>query len=231
MLEFKSVEIGYPGFRLSADFTLDQGDQTAVLGASGSGKSTILNAVAGFHPILSGRIMLDGRDLSGFRAGKRDIAIVFQDQNLFPHMSAHQNVGLALDPGLKLSKSDQKRVEDALARVGLEGLGNRRPSELSGGQQARVTLARVLLQRAKLLLLDEPFAALGPALKSEMLELVRDICNQKSCGLLMVTHDPDDARAICPRCIVVGDGQAMGPFSTTETLSNPPASLAAYLGK
>jgi thiamine transport system ATP-binding protein len=114
--------------------------------------------------------------------------------------------------------------------VGLKGFDTRRPAQLSGGQQSRVALARVVLQGKPLVLLDEPFSALGPALKVEMLQLVADICAEAGATLLMVTHDIADARAIADKTILVADGVAEGPFETGHLLDNPPAALRAYLG-
>jgi len=152
------------------------------------------------------------------------------DNNLFPHMTAKQNVGLALRPSLRLSNTEAAKVDEALSAVGLSGLGDRKPAALSGGQQSRAALARVLLQNKPWLLLDEPFAALGPALKSEMLDLVARLCDTAGIGLLMVTHDPNDARRICETSIVVADTVAQPPQATGPLLDAPPAALRAYLG-
>ena len=230
MLELRDLRITLPGFTLTADLTVARGTRTALLGPSGAGKSTLLAAIAGFQPLSSGRILIDGHDVTDLAPGKRGIAIVFQDQNLFPHLTAAQNVGLALDPMLRLSDDDRGRVSRALAHTGLTGFGDRRPSQLSGGQQARVTLARVLLQRHPLILLDEPFSALGPALRAEMLSLVETLAAETGATLLMVTHDPADARRLCPQTIVVADGRAAPPAPTVAILSDPPPGLAAYLG-
>jgi thiamine transport system ATP-binding protein len=121
-------------------------------------------------------------------------------------------------------------VQDALARVGLEGLDTRRPAELSGGQQSRVALARTLIRARPLLLLDEPFAALGPALKAEMLALVARIAEETGATLLMVSHDVTDARAICDQTVLVAEGVAHAPRATGPLLDDPPPGLRAYLG-
>jgi thiamine transport system ATP-binding protein len=158
------------------------------------------------------------------------VATLFQDQNLFPHLSLAQNVALGVNPNLRLAAEDWTRVSRALDRVGLSGLAARRPRELSGGQQSRAALARVILQSRDVLLLDEPFSALGPALKSDMLDLVKSICSSEGMTLLMVTHDPDDALQLCAEAILVADGRAHPPRDTRDLITDPPASLRAYLG-
>jgi thiamine transport system ATP-binding protein len=117
-----------------------------------------------------------------------------------------------------------------LARVGLGGLGDRKPRELTGGQQSRAALARALLRDKPHLLLDEPYAALGPALKTEMLDLLAEVLDTTGATLLMVTHDPDDARRLCPETILVAEGQAHPPMPTGPLLDAPPPALTAYLG-
>jgi thiamine transport system ATP-binding protein len=109
-------------------------------------------------------------------------------------------------------------------------MGARKPAELSGGQQSRVALARVLVQRKPMILLDEPFAALGPALKADMLDLVAELCAQTGAGMMMVSHDPSDAKRICETAILVAEGRAHAPVVTDELLQNPPEVLRAYLG-
>ena len=215
-------------FRLSADLAVEKGARVAVMGPSGAGKSTLLEAVAGFLPV-EGRMTWEGRPLAG-PPGARPVAMLFQDGNLFPHLTIARNAGLGIRPDGRLPAPERARVEEALARVGLEGLGDRRPAQLSGGQRGRAALARVLLMRRPLLLLDEPFAALGPALKAEMLALVAEVAGALGATLLMVTHDPDDARAIAEGVIVVADGRAEPPRPTEALLADPPPALRRYLG-
>ncbi|GFE64350.1 thiamine ABC transporter ATP-binding protein [Litoreibacter roseus] len=230
MIDLNDVLIRQGAFSLAAAFALSRGTVTAVMGPSGSGKSTLLNAVAGFLPIAQGRLVLNGVDVTNAPPGPRPVSMIFQDQNLFPHLTAAQNVGLGRHPGLKLTQVDRLAVADALDRVGLGGLQDRKPAALSGGQQSRVALARVLLQRRPILLLDEPFAALGPALRVEMLELVRDIASDQDLTVLMVTHDPKDAAEIAPQMVVVSDGVAHLPQGTAALLADPPPALKQYLG-
>jgi len=230
MLTLDKLVLTQDGFTLTADFEVPTGAWVAVIGPSGAGKSTLLAAIAGFFPLASGRILWNGEDMAPLPPGKRPLSILFQDQNLFGHLSVAQNLGLGLSPSLRLSAADHARIAQALERTGLGGLGERRPSQLSGGQQSRVALARALLRARPLLLLDEPFAALGPALKAEMLALLAEIAREQETTVLMVSHDPADARAFAPLSILVAQGRAEAPTPTAALLSNPPPALAAYLG-
>ncbi|UWQ11062.1 ATP-binding cassette domain-containing protein [Aliiroseovarius crassostreae] len=229
MLIVDTMKISMDGFGLHGSLSLPQGARAAILGPSGAGKSTFLAALAGFQPLASGQITWQGTKLPT-RPSERPISMVFQDNNLFPHLSVAENVGLGLRPDLKLSSEDLHRVEQALDRVGLSGLGGRKPAQLSGGQIARVALARVLLRNQPLLLLDEPFGALGPALKSEMLALVEELLDETGATLLMVSHNPQDARAICDQVVLVAEGKLHPAVTTDEIFAHPPEALRDYLG-
>lgn len=228
MLRLEQCVIDNGGFRLAADWALAPGRLAAVIGPSGGGKTTLLEAVAGFVPLAEGRITWEGRDISAAAPDARPVAMLFQDGNLFPHLTVAQNAGLGLGPSL--AHASDAAVGAALTRVGLEGLDARKPAALSGGQRARVALARVLLQRRALLLLDEPFAALGPALRAEMLDMVAELARETGASLLMVSHDPSDARRIADEVVVVSDGVAAAPRETGPLFADPPANLRAYLG-
>lgn len=229
MLTLENALIDLGDFQLAADLRVAEGARVAVLGPSGAGKSTLLAAIAGFQTLAQGQVTWQGRRMAATPAA-RPISMVFQDNNLFPHLTVAQNVGLGLRPDLKLSADQSARVDHALNRVGLEGFEDRKPAQLSGGQIARVALARVLLRERPLMLLDEPFGALGPALKSEMLSLVAELLNETAATLLMVSHDPQDAREICDQVVLVADGRAYAPIATDEIFANPPEVLREYLG-
>lgn len=230
MLRLDGLDLRQGEFRLSADWQADEGARIAVIGPSGGGKSTLLSAIAGFLAPHAGHILWQGQDITGMDPGKRPVTTLFQDQNLFPHLTIAQNIGLGLNPSLRLTAQDHARIDDALARTGLSGMGSRKPAQLSGGQQGRAALSRALLRARPILLLDEPFAALGPALKSEMLSLLDDLTASAGTTVLMVTHDPADARAFAPLTCLVADGMAHPPSPTAALLDNPPPALAAYLG-
>ena len=229
-LRLDSVAWRQGDFRLSADLTLPAGAIVALIGASGSGKSTLLSGVAGFLPPETGHVEIAGQDCTDLPPGARPLSILFQDQNLFPHLTVAQNVGLGLRPDLRLSAEQATARDAVLAEVGLAGFGTRLPRDLSGGQQSRAALARALLRERPWLLLDEPFSALGPGLRVEMLDLVARTARAQGLSVLMVTHDPEDARRIADLTALVADG-ACGAAVPTETLfADPPPALRAYLG-
>jgi len=230
VLKLDQIRLEQGEFQLFADTVFEEGIITALMGASGSGKSTLLAAIAGFLPPASGRITVDGKDITDLPPGERPLSLLFQDQNLFPHLTVAQNVGLGLRPDLRLT-SDQKIARDSvLERVGLTGMGNRLPRDLSGGQQSRAALARALLRGRPWLLLDEPFSALGPALRSEMLTLLRDTAKSEGLSVLMVTHAPEDARMIADRTALISDGVLEPPVATGALFDDPTPALRAYLG-
>ena len=230
MLHLEGVQIAQGAFEMTAEMTLEQGQKYAVIGPSGAGKSTLLGAICGFVPMVAGRIRWEDEDITQADPGARPMTMLFQDNNLFPHLTVTQNVGLGIRPGARLSAADKERVASALARVGLTDQAAKRPGALSGGQQSRAALARVLVQARSWVLLDEPFAALGPALRNEMLDLVQELVADTGAGLIMVTHAPEDVRRIVDQVIFVGAGRAEAPQPAQALMENPPAELRAYLG-
>lgn len=231
MLRCDGLELEQGDFTLSAGLTFHQHVITALVGPSGAGKSTLLAALAGFLTPKKGRILYEQRDLTALSPGARPISILFQDHNLFPHLTIAQNVALAVSTKLRLGADDQARVSEVLARVGLAGMESRRPAALSGGQQSRAALARVLLADRPVVLLDEPFAALGPALRQDMLDLVKSTLVQSDRTVIMVTHDPADAKRVADETVLVADGVAASPVTTKTLFTAPPPALAAYLGE
>ena len=186
---------------------------TAIMGASGSGKSTLLNLVAGFETPQSGRVLIGGADVGASAPSARPVSMVFQENNLFAHLSVEKNVGLGRSPSLSLTQTDRAAIADALERVGLAGKEKRLPRELSGGERQRVALARVLVRDRPVLLLDEPFASLGPALRDDMLDLVAGVHAERPMTVLFVTHQPEDARRIGEQMVFLDNGKvaATGP--------------------
>jgi thiamine transport system ATP-binding protein len=231
VLQLDRLTITQGSFHLTADWSAPAGSRIAAMGPSGAGKSTLLAVISGFFAQTSGRVLWHGQDLTPIPPGERPVTILFQDQNLFPHLTVAQNLGLGLRPDLRLTAPDHTRIDAALARVGLQGLGPRRPAQLSGGQASRAALARALLRARPILLLDEPFAALGPALRKEMLELVREVADETDALVLMVTHDPQDALALGGDTAFVADGVVHAPVPTIELFANPPPAVQDYLGR
>ncbi len=228
MLTLDQITVEQGAFTLQADTTLGA-PITALLGPSGSGKSTLLNVIAGFAPVRAGRVLWRGQDVTHYTPAARPIGMLFQDNNLFPHLTIRDNLALALTR-TRPTASQQVQISGALDRVGLAGYETRKPAELSGGQQSRAALARVLLQARPLMLLDEPFAALGPALKHKMLDLVAEICRETGMSAVMVSHYPADALRIADAAVVVADGSVTAPLPTADLMQDPPAALRDYLG-
>ncbi|SFJ69880.1 ATP-binding cassette domain-containing protein [Jannaschia pohangensis] len=230
MLKLEAVTLSQGSFTLRADIGFENRGVTALMGASGSGKSTLLSAVAGFLRPSAGRITIAGQDVTDLPPGARPLSILFQDQNLFPHLTLAQNTGLGLRPDLRLTDDQRRTRDEMLERVGLAGMGDRLPRDLSGGQQSRAALARALVRGRPWLLLDEAFSALGPALRNEMLDLLRDTAMDQGLSVLMVTHDPADARRIADSTAIVTDGEVTAPLPTQALFDAPTAALRRYLG-
>lgn len=207
MLTLTNLTYLYNHLPMRFSVTLQAGERLAILGPSGAGKSTLLSLIAGFLPASSGSIVLNGADHTHSAPAQRPVSMLFQENNLFPHLSVAQNIGLGLHPGLKLSAAQHQSIEDIARRVGLSDYLQRLPAQLSGGQRQRAALARCLVRQQPLLLLDEPFSALDPALRKEMLQLVDDVCSERQITLLMVSHSLEDAQQIAARSLLIVDGR------------------------
>ena len=214
---------------ISTNISLEPDKIYAVVGPSGAGKSTFLNLISGFASISSGTIIWNGQEISNLPPAKRSVSILFQDNNLFPHLSVWRNLALAVTHWPKISRDNEEKLKAVMSEVGILGLENRKPSQLSGGQQSRVALARVLLQKNKILLLDEPFSALGPSLKDQILELIKKIAKNKKLLVLMVTHEPADAKKVASQTLVVKDKKVHPPLITEKALDPRNGPLADYL--
>ena len=231
-IELDRVRFQYEDMDMAFDLAVPAGELAALIGPSGSGKTTILNLIAGFERPLGGAIRIDGRDVGDLPAALRPVTMVFQEHNLFAHLDVATNVGLGISPALRLKPADEKRVAAALARVGLEGFERRLPGQLSGGERQRVALARCLVRDRPVLLLDEPFAALGPALRREMLDLIAGIHRERGMTVLLVTHQPEDARRIAAQTAFVHDGRILAWRPTAELLGTRDIpELKEYLGE
>ena len=198
MLNISNVKYQYKNAQDTYTYNLECNttEVVAILGQSGSGKSTLLDIVAGFIEPTSGSVVLDGEELIGKAIEKRPITILFQNHNLFEHLSVQKNILLGVSKVLKDSIDEVEKVQDILKEVGLEAHEHKLASELSGGQQQRVALARVLMRREPILLLDEPFSGLDDDTRIEMLELVQKITQEQQLHTVMVTHDLDDCERI-----------------------------------
>jgi 2-aminoethylphosphonate transport system ATP-binding protein len=216
------------------DFSLRvaQGETVALLGPSGSGKSTALNALAGFVRPTSGSVRLDGRDVTDLPPAKRGIGVVLQSYALFPHMRVAENVAFGLKSHRVPRGEIGARVAEALDMVGMSAYGKRLPRELSGGQQQRVAIARALAIRPKVLLLDEPLAALDAQLRqSTLAELQRLKESLPDTAMLYVTHDQAEALALADRIVVMNNARLMDVDTAENLWKRPPSSFtAAFLG-
>jgi len=204
MLEVSGLHFRYPsspddhGAQWQFDFMLAPGECLAIHGASGSGKSTLLNLLAGFLPTNNGSIRWRQQELMPLPPWERPIASVFQEHNLFEHLNVADNIGLGLHPGLKLSGPHKQTIAAALERVGLAGMGKRRPAQLSGGQRQRVALLRAMLRSQPLLLLDEPLTGLDPDARHTLHGLLLE---QKRNGVAMIlaSHDAEDRQILADK--------------------------------
>jgi thiamine transport system ATP-binding protein len=231
-IDLEAVAFRYEDMQMRFDLHVEDGECLAVIGPSGAGKSTLLALIAGFERADSGRIRIGGQDVTRQHPSVRPVTMLFQDHNLFAHLDVAANVGLGIHPGLKLTAADLARVEAALEQAGLGGLAERLPSQLSGGERQRVALARSLVRDRPVLLLDEPFAALGPALRREMLDLVRALQAGRKLTVLLVSHQPEDALYAAARTAFVHGGHVL-EVGATRALLNGAAGpeLRAYLGE
>lgn len=199
MLKVDSVRFQHPGGNhVDYSFNLNVAEReiAGITGQSGSGKSTLLDLIAGFLQPLAGDITWHGDSILSLPPERRPVTILFQNHNLFDHLSAWANVAIGLNPTLRLSTEEKHTVKTALEDAGLAGLDTRRAAKLSGGQQQRVALARCLVRKTPVLLLDEPFSALDADTKSDMLDLVQNIARTRSRAVVMVTHDAADCEKI-----------------------------------
>ena len=211
------------------DLAVEPGEIVALLGASGSGKSSLLRGVAGLEPLAAGVVAWDGVDVSAVPVHARGFGMMFQDGQLFQHLSVAGNIGYGLYREPRAQR--RARVAELLDIVGLPGYGGRRISELSGGQAQRVALARSLAPRPRLLLLDEPLSALDRNLREHLVEVLGDALRTTGTTALYVTHDQDEAFALADRVGVMADGRLL-QLDGPELLWRRPASreVAVFLG-
>ena len=214
MIRFEDVIVQIGDFQLTVNMTVPQGF-TTVIGQSGAGKSTLLSLLSGHRELTSGKIFVDGTRVDLLPPFQRPCSTIFQEFNLFPHLTISQNLNLVCGKSFLFQIFPEKNKK-VLEKVGIVELIDRLPSEMSGGQQSRAALARVLLQENPILLLDEPFSALGPNQKSELIELVYSLSKEQGITVLLITHDPKDAKQVGGQCIVVKDKKALGPLKSQK---------------
>ena len=209
------------------DLEIADGEFFSMLGPSGSGKTTTLRMIAGFEQPTAGRILLHGRDITGVPPFDRDVNTVFQDYALFPHMTVGDNVGYGLVVRKVPASERQRRLTDALRMVRLTGYERRRPSQLSGGQRQRVALARALVNRPRVLLLDEPLGALDLKLREEMQIELKEIQQQVGITFIYVTHDQEEALTMSDRLAVFNQGRIEQIGSPADVYEHPATTFVA----
>ena len=207
MIRLDNVFLADDALPMTFDLQVVAGERIAIVGPSGAGKSTLLNLIAGFVLPTQGNIWLNGENHTRSAPYERPVSMLFQENNLFPHLSVQQNLALGLKTSLKLTALEQDQIERVADAVGLTSFLSRLPNSLSGGQKQRVALARCLLRDKPILLLDEPFSALDPELRMEMLNLIDELCHSKNLTLLLVTHQPSELTGKVDRMLRIENGR------------------------
>lgn len=233
MLSLRGVSVRYGDTVAVDDVSLDlaAGQVLAVLGPSGCGKSTLLRAVAGLEPLSGGSVSVDDADLAGVPTHKRGFALMFQDGQLFAHLTVARNVAYALRLRRTPSARLAARVRELLELVGLSGYDDRLPGTLSGGERQRVALARALAVEPRLILLDEPLSALDATLRERLAADLREILHAAGTTALLVTHDHDEAFALADRLAVMRDGRVVQSGEIDEVWREPvDEETALFLG-
>lgn len=223
LVELKALNKAFDGKQIISelDLTIQNGEFLTILGPSGCGKTTVLRLIAGLEDVDEGKIILDGQDITDIPAEQRFVNTVFQSYALFPHMTVFENVAF----GLRMQKTPadeiQKRVDQALRMVQLEDFAQRRPNQLSGGQQQRVAIARAVVNRPKVLLLDESLSALDYKLRKQMQNELKALQRKLGITFIFVTHDQEEALAMSDRIIVMREGKIEQDGSPREIYEEP----------
>ena len=230
MIKLENVGFRYEDMVMNFDLQVAKGELVGIIGPSGAGKSTLLSLIAGFDDPVSGKISIAGIDMESVAPDQRPVSMIFQDHNSFTHLDVWTNVALGISPDLKLDSQQRERLDEALARVGLSDFKSRKSTELSGGERQRIAIARALVRDRPVLLLDEPFTALGPALRRDMLDLIREIQKERRLTILMVTHQPEDAKYAASRIAFVENGRIAHVLPTKQFFAaSAPVEIGEYL--
>lgn len=222
MLELKKIRKSYEGIEVLKNINLkiEKGEIVSILGPSGCGKTTLLNLILGLTQVSEGRIIFDGEDITRMPMEKRGFNIVFQDYALFPNLNVYENIvyGLKNKPNI----STTKEVQDLINLLGLGKHLTKKIEELSGGQKQRTALARTLVMKPKILLLDEPLSALDGVIKESIKQKIKEIARDFKLTTIIVTHDPEEALTLSDKVLIVNEGQ-ISQFGTPEEIIKKPA--------
>ncbi|NPA99491.1 MAG: ATP-binding cassette domain-containing protein [Crenarchaeota archaeon] len=224
----KNIHVDLGEFKIEdITFIVDEKDYVCVIGPTGSGKTILVETIAGLHKPRKGVIILDGRDITSLPPEKRNIGIVYQDYALFPHMTVFDNIAFGLKK--RISKKDEilREVKAIAQRLEIEHLLHRKPTTLSGGEQQRVALARALIVRPKLLLMDEPFSALDFNTRTRLRKLVREVVSEYGTTVIHVTHDFEDVWSLARKVIVMYRGRILQYDTVEEVFNRPCCELVA----
>ncbi|MCE4605968.1 MAG: ATP-binding cassette domain-containing protein [Desulfurococcales archaeon] len=228
LLEVENLCIDLGDFHLrDISLSVEEGDYLTIIGPTGAGKSVLLEAIAGFYPLLSGRIFLDSRDVTHEPPERRGISIVYQDYMLFPHMTVFDNIAFGLRKK-DLPKEEIKREVKYIAReLRVDHILHRKPGTLSGGEQQRVALARALVIKPKILLMDEPFSALDDKTREKLRSLVREVIAEHGTTVIHVTHDFEDVFVLAKHVAVMREGRIIQFGTPEEVFSRPQCEFVA----
>ena len=209
MIKLENISLKLDNFRTKFTVEINEGEWIGIIGQSGAGKSTFLNLIAGFAQPEVGSLLINNIEMRDLPASKRSISSLFQDNNLFPHLSVYQNIAIAIKPNLKLHDNEKKKIFEIIEYLNLSSKIHSSIGTLSGGERQRVALGRVMSSDKKILLLDEPFSQLDPNLRIEMLELLKKIREKKNITIIMAIHTPAEAIDFVSRFLLIKKGEIL----------------------
>ena len=209
MIRLENISLKLDNFRTKFTVEIKKGEWVGIIGQSGAGKSTFLDLIAGFAQPDVGSLLINNIEMRDLPASQRSISSLFQDNNLFPHLSVYQNIAIAIKPNLKLHDNEKKKILEIIEYLNLSSKTHSSIGRLSGGERQRVALGRVMSSDKKILLLDEPFSQLDPNLRIEMLELIKKIREKKNITIIMAIHTPAEAIDFVNRFLLIKEGEIL----------------------
>jgi thiamine transport system ATP-binding protein len=209
MINLENISIKLDNFQTKFTVEINKGEWVGIIGQSGAGKSTFLNLIAGFAQPEEGSLLINNIEMRNIPASKRSVSSLFQDNNLFPHLTVYQNIAIAIKPNLKLHDNEKKKIFEIIEYLNLSSKTHSSIGRLSGGERQRIALGRVMSSDKKILLLDEPFSQLDPNLRIEMLELIKQIRKKKDITIIMAIHTPAEAIDFVSRFLLIKEGEIL----------------------